>query len=560
MTIQNHMQKILSSVLVFMASISTALALGTGDRLDLAITPIRVDVTAIAGQSTTGSVTLYNNSDQPYSFRMSAEDCTATTDYRAPICTPADTGSLSIVSLASWITFDDTTLFTIAPKSKRTIGYIIHTPISAVPGGHYGAVFFNSPDGSHGGTISMNRRIGSLLLVTVPGNIIVAPEFGSILVDTHGGAWPSSNNLGPNFWKLSQSEPLIDQIKVKWQALMMIFTDPEQFQPIVDAINPFWTIPTLESAPNIDVNSPKTSVTTNITPDPIISLGLPVDNRGTIHIIPEGKITLHTADGAQLTRIGKELIKNENGAIVGEKIVDYLTINEENGNVLPNTNRTFMMNWYGFARESIGDDGKVSISYETPSQHYSRIAREESGYLYPWDKLALTHISRALTARVDLSYMDPVTKTIVSRNYDLPMSLESDEIVKGYNTGLLTPIILIALIWWWIAIWRRRRYHYNSHETLIWEDGDDEIAVLERARAVMFAKEATRAATAIKKKPITKNTTSQKSITKTTVVVEVAKSSAKKPVAKKSITTEKVTSTKKTVPKKTPVVVPKEVA
>ena len=36
----------------------------------------------------------------------------------------------------------------------------------------------------------MNRRIGSLLLVTVPGNIIVAPAFGSILVDTHGGASP----------------------------------------------------------------------------------------------------------------------------------------------------------------------------------------------------------------------------------------------------------------------------------------------------------------------------------------------------------------------------------
>ncbi len=99
-----------------MASISTALALGTGDRLDLAITPIRVDITAIAGQGTSGSVTLYNNSDQPYSFVMSAEDCTTTTDYKAPICTAVGTGTLSISSLASWITFDTTGLFQIAPK------------------------------------------------------------------------------------------------------------------------------------------------------------------------------------------------------------------------------------------------------------------------------------------------------------------------------------------------------------------------------------------------------------------------------------------------------------
>ena len=116
MITKNHMKKILSSVIIFLASISTVLALGTGDRLDLAITPIRVDITALAGQSTSGSVTLYNNSDQSYSFVMSAEDCTTTTDYKAPICTALSTGALNISSLASWITFDTTGLFQITPK------------------------------------------------------------------------------------------------------------------------------------------------------------------------------------------------------------------------------------------------------------------------------------------------------------------------------------------------------------------------------------------------------------------------------------------------------------
>lgn len=75
------------------------------------------------------------------------------------------------------------------------MNYIINTPANAVPGGHYGAVFFNSPDNSDGGTISMNRRIGSLLLVTVPGDIVVAPEFGSILIDSHGGTSPAVPNV-----------------------------------------------------------------------------------------------------------------------------------------------------------------------------------------------------------------------------------------------------------------------------------------------------------------------------------------------------------------------------
>ncbi len=61
----------------------------------------------------------------------------------------------------------------------------------------------------------MNRRIGSLLLVTVPGNIIVAPEFGSMLIDTHGGASTSGNNLGSDFWQFNQSKPLIEQVQKK---------------------------------------------------------------------------------------------------------------------------------------------------------------------------------------------------------------------------------------------------------------------------------------------------------------------------------------------------------
>ena len=116
MQIKYSMQKILFSVLLFISTVSSALALGTGDRIDLAITPIRADISAVAGQTTTGSVTLYNNSDQLYSFMMSAEDCSVTVDYRAPLCQAVNSGSITMNSLASWITFDTTGLFQIPPK------------------------------------------------------------------------------------------------------------------------------------------------------------------------------------------------------------------------------------------------------------------------------------------------------------------------------------------------------------------------------------------------------------------------------------------------------------
>lgn len=61
----------------------------------------------------------------------------------------------------------------------------------------------------------MNRRIGSLLLVTVPGDIIVAPEFGSILIDTHGGASPSNQTTGRDFWQFNTGKPIKDQLHEK---------------------------------------------------------------------------------------------------------------------------------------------------------------------------------------------------------------------------------------------------------------------------------------------------------------------------------------------------------
>ena len=129
---------------------------------------------------------------------MSAEDCTVTADYKAPLCTPISGSGVTIYSLASWISFETTGLFTIAPKSNRKINYSINTPTGAIPGGHYGAIFFNSPEHNNvtGGSISMNRRIGSLLLVTVPGDIVVAPEFGSVLIDTSGPGGGGGTSVG----------------------------------------------------------------------------------------------------------------------------------------------------------------------------------------------------------------------------------------------------------------------------------------------------------------------------------------------------------------------------
>ena len=143
-------------------------------------------------------------------------------------------------------------------------------------------------------------------------------------------------------------------------------------QEILEFLDPRWTTPTIESRETaisgiLDHNqSTKERFKYNIS--------IPVDNRGTIHIKPTGKITIYDMDGTQLTRIGKEIIRNTNGVYMGERIVDHLPINTEDGNVLPNTSRTFTVNWQGFAYEYTNLDGTRAIEYESPSEYYTRIS------------------------------------------------------------------------------------------------------------------------------------------------------------------------------------------
>lgn len=473
------MRKILITLLIIINMNISLYALGDWDRINLAITPIRNDVTVEKGDNTVWSVTLYNNSDIPYSFYMSAENCT-TTNYQSPICTaiPANSG-VNPNSLASWITFDMTGLFSIGPKSSKVVTYTIHTPANAIPGGHYGAIFFNNPENTSNSTsISMNRRIGSLLLVTVPWVITVAPEFGNIEVKNQSGwgGYSSWSTIITDLFSINNTGSISEQITEKWKKLLMLFSDPKMQEDIIDFFDPLWSAPEID--PNITFN---------------MSIWLPVKNTGTIHIVPEGKITLHDNEGNQLKNIWKEFILNPNGAIIGEKIVDYLTINEENGNVLPWTNRTFIMNWYGFARETIGTGGKIEVIYETPGAYYSRITREQAWYLNPWEKLTIQHTVKEINAHIDLSYMNPVTHQTMNSNSIIPITIEYDEVVKTLNAGTITVTSFLILLFWFIFR-RRKKNNKKINKKHVIESTQSEIEALEQARAILFAKEAARAA------------------------------------------------------------------
>jgi hypothetical protein len=168
-------------------SVSLVSALGAGDRLDLGITPIKKEISIAPGGVATGSVTMYNNSDISYPATMESEDCTSSNTYGTPTCL-AHSGSGDPLHLSTWITFASTGAFVIPPHGNKTINYMVRAPQGVQPGGYYAGIIFRNMDPpTTGGTIGMRRQMQSLLLVTITGQMIVAPEFGTIELTGPGG-------------------------------------------------------------------------------------------------------------------------------------------------------------------------------------------------------------------------------------------------------------------------------------------------------------------------------------------------------------------------------------
>lgn len=87
-------------------------------------------------------------------------------------------------SFAKWVTFS-TSKIALTPEQVVEFKYTLTIPENAEPGGHYGAVFFVSEppkDENQGSKVSIGSMVGSLVLLTVPGDTIekgIVDNFGT---------------------------------------------------------------------------------------------------------------------------------------------------------------------------------------------------------------------------------------------------------------------------------------------------------------------------------------------------------------------------------------------
>ncbi|MCH2189206.1 hypothetical protein MK079_05270, partial [Candidatus Gracilibacteria bacterium] len=185
-----------------------------------------------------------------------------------------------------------------------------------------------------------------------------------------------------------------------------------------------------------------------------ITFEIPFQNNGNIHIKPTGKIVLKDEDGKELKGIGKEVITNDDGVVIGEKIVDYIPINDEDGNVLPYTVRKFEPQWKGFPYKDYDEDGNLVIKYWDPSTYYTKKNVEERGFLFPWEKVAERTQDKTITALVDVVYENYEGENIEFNSAEefqvsyTEKYLAVNMLVVGGIAGTLALIILSSSIWY----------------------------------------------------------------------------------------------------------------
>jgi len=166
-------------------------------------------------------------------------------------------------------------------------------------------------------------------------------------------------------------------------------------------------------------------------------------NDGNTHLKPVGKIELIDEDGETLKSIGKEAMVSPAGAFIGEKMVDYIPVNDGLGNVLPKSERRFESTWEGFGYPELQADGTKVVKFKNLTDYYADRAAEKKAFLQFWESIHTRTVNKVITANITLSY-EGKDKEKKEFHDTKKFTVEYDEQYVGMN--YLVIFIILALL------------------------------------------------------------------------------------------------------------------
>ncbi len=292
----NISQKI-AYLFVLIAGFYLILAGNIAQAASITVSPPKFEFTADKGNALSETITITNGEDTDLALQISTADFQAEGEQgRATFIEGSDDNSA--FSLSSWIELPET-IITVPANGRIELPYTIRVPEHAEAGGHFGSIFF-SPVVSNENLITIQQKVGVLMLVRVSGDII---EQGAI---ERFATYP-----------------------VGIEGNDVVATSPQRI---------FQTFP--------------------------VSFAVRFTNTGNVHIKPQGTITLQNMFGKELTRVGERIKVNSSGAITGTELADTIPVNAEGGNVLPESARAYVSSWKGYGSQIINNEGKAELTWK----------------------------------------------------------------------------------------------------------------------------------------------------------------------------------------------------
>lgn len=410
------------------------------NNINFTMSPIVYELTENTGSTITKTAKIRNNGTETTTLYTEASDFEASGKTWQPKIVRYNKLVHPDQKMSPWITIDQASI-TLAPNEEKWVTFSIDIPSDATPGWHYGAVCFKNPNPwiSTPWTIWVNLDYCILIILKVNGEVIVDGEVTDVEINVW---WP---------WAGAPSKP------APW---------------LKDKIKDF-IASELISPENTDI------VETEVDENTSIWIKVEFENKWNTHIKPEGKIEITDEDGNTFKKIGKKIIVNEAWAIIWEEIVDYIPVNEQWGNVLPQTTRDFETEWQWFPYEWFDENGQKITKYKDLWEYYTERNMWDRNFLMFWEKEKQRENQKKLTANIKLTYQ-------WSNDEDIEYSSAEDFYVSyteryiGYNWRVMIPLIILSIIFsfWFIIAWKRRKdkeeklekkIREKIHGELIWK-------------------------------------------------------------------------------------------
>lgn len=171
------------------------------------------------------------------------------------------------------------------------------------------------------------------------------------------------------------------------------------------------------------------------------------NNSWNTHLKPKGKIELVDENWEVLRKVWKEKIISPAGALIWEKVVDYIPVNEWGWNVLPSSDRRFISNWEWFGYTVLNEtNGQKEVQFKNLTEYYIDKTSEEQKFIKFYQTVKTRTVTKPITANYYLYFEGKDNKRQDLRTSNT-FFVTYDEKYIWINNILVGILVIIFISW-----------------------------------------------------------------------------------------------------------------